>query len=203
MELYLNATSPYARLVRIVLLEKGLMETVTLKWCDPWADDADLLKANPAGRIPALVTEEGTTLSESMLIAMYLDSLDSGTPTPPILPTNPLSDVLHLAGLGQNLMDAAFTTVIARKHYGKGIDQSELGQRRARAMQRLLNQLNSELGGKPTAASIHLGDIAIAVALEYLAFRLPEIRWKEEHAQLAAWHAGVTARTSFVQTAFA
>ena len=70
MELYLNATSPYARLVRIVLLEKGLMDAVTLKWCDPWADDADLLKANPAGRIPALVTEDGTTLSESMLIAM-------------------------------------------------------------------------------------------------------------------------------------
>lgn len=203
MELYLNATSPYARLVRIVLIEKGMMDTVTLKWCDPWADDADLIKANPAGRIPALLTEEGTTLSESMLIAMYLDSLNSETPTPTILPTNPLSDVLHLAGLGQNLMDAAFTTVIARKHYGKDIDQSELGQRRARAMQRLLNQLNSELGGKPTATSIHLGDIAIAVALEYLAFRLPEIRWKEEHAQLAAWHAGVTARTSFVQTAFA
>mgnify|MGYP003350589757 CR=1 FL=1 len=29
MELYLNATSPYARLVRIVLLEKGLMDAVT------------------------------------------------------------------------------------------------------------------------------------------------------------------------------
>ena len=28
------------------------MHDVTLKWCDPWADDADLLKANPAGRIP-------------------------------------------------------------------------------------------------------------------------------------------------------
>ena len=202
MELYLNATSPYARLVRIVLLEKGLMNAVTLKWCDPWADDADLLKANPAGRIPALVTEDGTTLSESMLIAMYLDSLDSGTPTPPILPTHLLSDVLHLAGLGQNLMDAAFTTVIARKHYGQEIDQSELGQRRARAMQRLLEQLNSELSGNPTAASIHLGDIAIAVALEYLAFRLPEIRWKEAHPQLAAWHASVTARASFQQTAF-
>ena len=202
MELYLNATSPYARLVRIVLLEKGLMNAVTLKWCDPWADDADLLKANPAGRIPALMTEEGTTLSESMLIAMYLDSLDNGKPTPPILPTNSLSDVLHLAGLGQNLMDAAFTTVIARKHYGPEIDQSELGQRRARAMQRLLKQLNSELSGNPTAASIHLGDIAIAVALEYLAFRLPEIRWKEAHPQLAAWHAAVTARTSFQQTTF-
>ena len=31
--------------------------------------------------------------------------------------------------------------------------------------QRLLKQLNSELSGNPTAASIHLGDIAIAVAL--------------------------------------
>ncbi|MDP4556633.1 glutathione S-transferase N-terminal domain-containing protein [Halomonas meridiana] len=202
MELYLNATSPYARLVRIVLLEKGLADTVTLKWCDPWADDAELLKANPAGRIPALVTEEGTTLSESMLIAVYLDSLDNVKPTPHMLPTNSLSDVLHLAGLGQNLMDAAFTTVIARKHYGPEIDQSELGQRRARAMQRLLEQLNSELSGKPTAESLHLGDIAIAVALEYLAFRLPEIRWKEAHPQLAAWHAAVTARTSFQQTAF-
>ena len=113
MELYLNATSPYARLVRIVLLEKGLADTVTLKWCDPWADDAELLKANPAGRIPALVTEEGTTLSESMLIAVYLDSV---SPNPPMLPAASRGDVLHLAGLGQNLMDAAFTTVIARKH---------------------------------------------------------------------------------------
>ena len=119
MELYLNATSPYARLVRIVLLEKGLADTVTLKWCDPWADDAELLKANPAGRIPALVTEEGTTLSESMLIAVYLDSV---SPNPPMLPAASRGDVLHLAGLGQNLMDAAFTTVIARKHYGNEIE---------------------------------------------------------------------------------
>ena len=200
MELYLNATSPYARLVRIVLLEKGLADAVTLKWCDPWADDADLLKANPAGRIPALVTEEGTTLSESMLIAVYLDSV---SPNPAMLPAASLGDVLHLAGLGQNLMDAAFTTVIARKHYGNEIDDSELVQRRSRAIQRLLKQLNSEFGEEPQASTINLGDIAIAVALDYLAFRLPEMNWQEEYPQLLAWHSGVTARASFEQTAFA
>ncbi|MGO2242328.1 MAG: glutathione S-transferase family protein [Halomonas sp.] len=199
MELYLNATSPYARLVRIVLMEKGLMDAVTLKWCDPWADDADLLKANPAGRIPALVTEEGTRLSESMLIAVYLDSV---SPNPPMLPAASLGDVLHLAGLGQNLMDAAFNTVIARKHYGNEIDDSELGQRRSRAIQRLLKQLNSELGEKQQASTINLGEIAIAVSLDYLAFRLPEVNWEEDYPQLQAWHAGVTARASFQQTAF-
>ncbi|WP_172116047.1 glutathione S-transferase family protein [Halomonas hibernica] len=199
MELYLNATSPYARLVRIVLLEKGLSDAVTLKWCDPWADDPALLKANPAGRIPALVTEEGTTLSESMLIAVYLDS---AYPEKPVLPTSHLGEVMHLAGLGQNLMEAAFTTVIARKHYGNEIDDSELGQRRSRAIQRLLEQLNRELGEAPTASTLSLGDIAAAVALDYLAFRLPEVAWQETYRLLASWHQGVITRSSFQATAF-
>lgn len=134
-----------------------------------------------------------------MLIAVYLDSV---SPNPPMLPAASLGDVLHLAGLGQNLMDAAFTTVIARKHYGNEIDESELGQRRSRAIQRLLNQLNSELGEKQQDSSINLGEIAIAVALDYLAFRLPEVNWKEEYPRLQAWHAGVTARGSFQETAF-
>ncbi|PKG52994.1 MULTISPECIES: glutathione S-transferase N-terminal domain-containing protein [Halomonadaceae] len=199
MELYLNATSPYARLVRIVLMEKGLADAVTLKWCDPWADDANLLNANPAGRIPALVTEEGATLSESMLIAVYLDSV---SPNPPMLPAAGLDDVLHRAGLGQNLMDAALMTVVARKHYGNEIDDSILGQRRSRAIQRLLKQLGSELGEEQQASPIHLGNIAIAVALDYLAFRLPEVNWKEGYPQLQVWHAGMVATKSFQQTAF-
>lgn len=166
MQLYLNTTSPYARLVRIVLIEKGLINAVTLNWCDPWADDPALLKANPAGRIPALVTEKGTTLSESMLIAIYLDS---AYPEKPVLPVNCMGEVLHLAGLGQNLMEAAFTTVIARKHNGNEADNSVLGARRLRAIQRLLNQLNSELG-EASVDAINLGEIAVAVALDYLAF---------------------------------
>ncbi|MGO3058776.1 glutathione S-transferase family protein [Halomonas sp. AOP43-A1-21] len=198
MELYLNVTSPYARLVRIVLLEKGLSKAVTLKWCDPWVDDPALLKANPAGRIPALVTEEGTTLSESMLIAVYLDS---AYPEKPVLPTSRLSEVMHLAGLGQNLMEAAFTMVIARKHTGNEVDNSVLGQRRSRAVQRLLEQLNRELGEAPVDA-INLGEIAVAVALDYLAFRLPEVAWQEIYRPLASWHQGVITRSSFQATAF-
>lgn len=199
MQLFLNATSPYARLARILLLEKGMVDDVTLRWCDPWADDKALLEVNPAGRIPALVTDDGTTLSESLLIAVYLDSVSSRLP---MIPSSQLADVLHLAGLGQNLMDVAFNTVIARKHYGAEIDQSELGRRRQRAMQRIVEQLNSELHESQLAPSITLGEIATAVALDYLAFRLPEVHWREAYPQLKAWHGTVISRDSFQQTAF-
>lgn len=199
MELFLNATSPYARMARIILLEKGLMESVTLRWCDPWADDKALLAVNTAGRIPALVTQDGKTLSESLLIAFYLDDL---SPDMPMVPSSQRADVLHLAGLGQNLMDASFTTVIARKHYGAEIDQSELGVRRQRAIQRLIKQLGDELHQNQLTESLNLGEISTAVALDYLAFRLPEVSWKEAYPQLQAWHAAVITRDSFQQTAF-
>lgn len=199
MELYLNATSPYARLVRILLLEKGLAEEVTLRWCDPWADDADLLTVNPAGRIPALVTEEGTPLSESLLIAFYLESL---CPSPALLPEESLPEVLKLTGLGQNLMDAAFTTVIARKHSGQAVDDSFLGQRRSRALQRLLAQLGQEFSQPMQQTTNHLGHLAIAVALDYLSFRLPEINWSTDYPELANWQTQMMTRESCALTAF-
>ncbi|WP_198534604.1 glutathione S-transferase N-terminal domain-containing protein [Salinivibrio kushneri] len=58
MELYLNTTSPYARVVRICAIEKQL-DDVKLIWVDPWADDNALLTANPNGKIPVLVTDRG------------------------------------------------------------------------------------------------------------------------------------------------
>ncbi|WP_136064004.1 glutathione S-transferase N-terminal domain-containing protein [Modicisalibacter radicis] len=200
MELYLNATSPYARVARIVLLEKGLADTVTLRWCDPWADDDGLLAVNPVGRIPALVTDDGTTLSESLLIAHYLDTLGGGEP---VLPAARLGQTLHLAGLGQGLTDAAFTTIIARKHQGAEADASVLGQRRWRAIQRTLDRLEREVDARPIPAAVTLGEITVAVALDYLTFRLPEVDWPKERPQLTAWHARITEGESFRQTRFA
>ncbi len=200
MELYLNATSPYARVVRVVLLEKGLADAVTLQWCDPWADDDSLLAVNPVGRIPALVTDDGATLSESLLIAHYLDTLGDGEP---VLPMARIEQVLHLAGLGQGLMDAAFTTVIARKHQGAETDDSVLAQRRWRAIQRILDRLEQEVAGHPIPVAVTLGEITVAVALDYLAFRLPEVTGSKKRPRLVTWHARITEGASFHQTRFA
>jgi hypothetical protein len=46
-----------------------------------------------------------------------------------------------------------------------------------------------------------MGDLAVAVALSYVDFRLSEIRWREAAPKLAAWLDGITARPSMAATA--
>ena len=76
MELYLNATSPYARLVRIVLLEKGLMNAVTLKWCDPWADDEMVQGAASTAQIDGFVAVRYLTrLGDQQVHGLSLGSI--------------------------------------------------------------------------------------------------------------------------------
>jgi len=199
MELYLNQTSPYARVVRICAIEKKLINDVTLKWVDPWTDDGELLKANPNSRIPALVTADGNAIAESLLIALYLDGFDSGHS---LAPQHNREEILSLAGLGQGLTDAAFTTVISRKHLGSESDQSVLGERRHRAIVRCLRRLDEAVEREVMGSEINLAQIINAVALSYIAFRLPEIHWQSDFPKLADWYNRISKRESVVATAF-
>ncbi|MFN5701945.1 MAG: glutathione S-transferase N-terminal domain-containing protein, partial [Betaproteobacteria bacterium] len=64
MQLLANTTSPYVRIARIALIEKGLNIDPTI--VDPWADDTRLRAANAATRVPTLVLDDGTPIAESM-----------------------------------------------------------------------------------------------------------------------------------------
>ena len=46
MHLYINTTSPFVRLVRLAIEEKGLADRVELEIVDPWADPEAFLKTN-------------------------------------------------------------------------------------------------------------------------------------------------------------
>ena len=197
MELFLNGTSPYARVVRVVALEKQFGDSLDLSWVDPWSDDAALLGVNPHARVPVLLTDDGVALSESLLICLYLDGVGGARK---LLPPAQQGEVLAQAGVGQGLIDAAFNTVMARKHQGAGADATLLGQRRWRAIERSLKQLDEQLGVPLTEPL--LGDIIVAVALSYLDFRLPEYAWQQAHPRLADWDALMQVRPSFVATRF-
>jgi glutathione S-transferase len=184
MDLYYSNTSPYARLVRIALREKGLDGGVTPHLVDPWADDADLMRVNPLVRVPALVTDGGQALTEALVIALYLET---AYPEPPLVPAGQRAAVLARAGVAVGAVDAAVHTLVGRRIAGPDFDASPVGLRRRRGMEQALDRLERDPPGDP-GATLDLGAIAAAVLIDYLPFRIPNVDWLQGRPRLAAWH---------------
>lgn len=189
MKLYFNKTSPYARKVRVVAHEKRLADRLTWRETDPWADPLDLHETTPIGKVPALVTDDGTLVTESIAIAQHLDRAGSGAA---------LSDggahILARLGLTQGLIDASFAIVIEAR---RPVDRQWIDwtDRQRRAVERTLPRL-----AVPPEGRFDLGDIGLAVALAYLDFRLKDIRWRPARPDLAGWLDRVAERPSMRAT---
>jgi len=170
MKLLLNTTSPYARIARISLEEKGY-DTAT-EVVDPWGDDPRLLEANTAARVPALLTDDGRRLTESLLIVLWLES---ERPAPSLLGAD-RATTLARAGVAMGVIDAAVHTLIGRKITDASFDASPVGLRRRRSIVQGLLRLESD---PPAYASgtPDLGAIASVVALDYVRFRFPQAPW--------------------------
>ena len=76
MKLYITPGSPYARMARIVVLEKGLQSRVEIIVAQTRRADSPYYRINPSGRVPYLVGDDGVRLEESAVICAYLDRLD-------------------------------------------------------------------------------------------------------------------------------
>jgi len=76
MKLYVTLGSPYARLARIVVVEKRLEDRVALIEAKTRTPDSPYYQINPSGRVPYLVDDDGVGMEDSYLICAYLDSLD-------------------------------------------------------------------------------------------------------------------------------
>jgi glutathione S-transferase len=76
MKLYITRVSPYARLARILVLEKGLSGCVEILDARTRIPDSAYYRINPSGRVPYLLDDAGIGFEDSQLICAYLDSLD-------------------------------------------------------------------------------------------------------------------------------
>jgi glutathione S-transferase len=76
MKLYVTPGSPYARLARIVVIEKALEDRVEVIVAKTRAPDSPYYLINPSGRVPYLVDDAGVGMEDSQLICAYLDGLD-------------------------------------------------------------------------------------------------------------------------------
>jgi glutathione S-transferase len=76
MKLYVTFTSPYARLARILVLEKALEDHVDVIEAKTRVAGSPYYQINPSGRVPYLIDDDGVGMEDSQLICAYLDSLD-------------------------------------------------------------------------------------------------------------------------------
>lgn len=193
MKLFRNNTSPYARIARIVLEEKGYSDIET-ELVDPWSDAPQLLDANSAARVPALVTDDGQRLTESLLIALWAEA---ERPTPSLLGADRARAVAR-AGVAMGVIDAAVHTLVGRKIAGPGFDESPVGLRRRRSMANGLRRLEQDPPAAADAdAAPDIGVITAVVALDYVRFRFPNASWMPQLPALDRLAAAVSTRASF------
>lgn len=192
MQLFVSPTSPYARKARIVARELGL--DLNEVEASPLDDPPALRTANPLGKVPALVLDDGRVLADSKLITDYLDSLGGGRFHPA---GEARWEALRRAMLAEGVIDAALGIVFERRR--PAAQQSPMWlDRWARAIHGGLAELARATGGE--AGRFDIGDVGLVVALEYLDFRLADLGWRERQPGLVAWHARHCDRPSIVAT---
>ena len=202
MDLLLNKTSPYARLVLTVAHELGLAARIRCVWVDPWTETARLAELNPLAKIPALVTPAGTCLVESDCIVQYLLALADDRR---LVPGDGelRAQMLHRQGLAKGMIDCAFGVTI-RRRFGDPED-SFLTQRWLDALPRAVAALETatraRAPGLDPDLDPDLGDVTTAVALSYCDLRMPTLAWRAQAPALAALVDRLAQRPSLVATA--
>ncbi|MCD2512318.1 glutathione S-transferase family protein [Comamonas endophytica] len=202
MKLIGSTTSPYVRKVRIVMAEKKLDYQFETE--DVWAADASVGAANPLGKVPRLMIEgHETPLYDSRVIVEYLDTL---SPVGKLLPPSgrERADVKTWEALADGVLDAAVLARLEATWPGRGEgerSQAWIGRQMGK-VEAGLQAMSKALGEKPFCCGIHmsLADIATGCALGWLAFRFPQLTWREDHPNLARLSDKLAQRPSFKDT---
>lgn len=186
MQLIYAAASPFARKVRVLAAETGLLARIELLDTAvlPTTLNERVNALNPLGKIPVLLTDDGQALYDSRVICEYLDTQHQG---PKLLPEGAARwPVLRMAALADGLMDAA---LLAR--YERAVRPAELQwtawlEGQLGKIQRALAELERQVDH--LQGPLDLAQIGVACALGYLDFRFADLDWRAAHPGLAAFH---------------
>ncbi|GLH79966.1 hypothetical protein SSBR45G_48750 [Bradyrhizobium sp. SSBR45G] len=194
MRILTNTTSPYARIARIALAEKGF-DLGGTEVVNPWVDDADLLRLNPASRVPTLELDSGIPLTESLLIVTWLERK---VPSPSLLDGD-LDRIISRAGAAMGVIDAMVHIMIGVMQMDPNWGETRVGLKRRRTIISGLRSLEQDPpvygGGTPD-----LSVILAVVAVDYVRLRFPDAPWREPTPKLDALREVVAARPAFAAT---
>src|SRR3989338_1639137 len=194
MKLLYTPRSPYARKVRIVAIEKGIKLELVSE--DLVNKSPGLVKANPLGKIPTLILDNGQTIFDSPVICEYLDNI---RPRPAFIPNDPQKHltVLTLTAAADGLMDVTVAMFMEKVRHPKDFNAAfvaanEITVRRSLAyFEERVEQLKE----------LSVASIGLASAVGYLNFRMPQLWRSTDYPRLACWYEELSKRPSMQETA--
>jgi len=198
MKLLTAPPSPYARKIRVLLRETGMIDRVeeVEVITSPVASTADALSGNPMGKIPSLLRDDGPSIYDSRVISRYLDDIGNAG----LYPERSLYEILTLEATADGIMDAAVGMVYETRLRPEPQQSPEWLDAQWGKAERAISTINSRwmshLNGPLNAAQI-----ATSCALAYLDLRHDARNWRIGNESLAAWQAEFETRPSMLATA--
>ncbi|WP_075322065.1 glutathione S-transferase N-terminal domain-containing protein [Acidithiobacillus albertensis] len=197
MRLFATETSPYARKVRMVLLEKNI--PCEVEWVNLRTQDHAALAHNPLGKIPVLLRNDGSAVYDSAVIVQYLEVL---RPDPAIIPKDPEAriEALRVEALASGIMDTTIAWVLEQRHAADCQDLNMLQRARGKvttalAMLQEETRAWKDVGSAPV---LNLSQIATVAAVGYVDLRAPD--FLVQFPDLLAWMHSMRLRPSVSAT---
>lgn len=177
MKIFYSSASPYSTKVRMAAHFAGLAAQSVA--ADTNADPAELLAANPLGKIPTLVTDEGLAVYDSRAIMNYIDRQTKGALYPRNAAKRTEVDVLEATADG--ICDSLLAIVYERRSRPEEKVHQPWIDRQWQKVERALDHLEANmprLGKKPNA-----GHFALAAMLRYIELRFTG-KWQRGRPKL-------------------
>lgn len=197
MKLYITPGSPYARMARMVVLEKGLTDRVEVIVAQTRLADSPYYRINPSGRVPYLVRDDGVGMEESAFICDYLDQLD-GKPLFKLPDGDKGWEARRLEALARSMLDgiAVWGREMARPENERSPTTVRHEAERSR---RMADMWEKEMAHPWMRGALNMAQITLSCALGFEA-RFPDLRWRPGHPKLVEWFDRFASRTSFAST---
>lgn len=198
MKLFYAAASPYARIIRVALIERDLdtrveKQEVTLR--DP---GSALLPFNPVGRVPTLQLDDGMVLTETQQILSYLDTQHTDRP---LLPRDGSDRWMTMARFGTAIgfLDgiAVWNRELRRPEDERSPGVIALETTRAN---RTLDALEHAVADGAYAGPMDAARIGLGSALNWCERRHQTYAWRQDRPALSAWHDAIVRTPSFQAT---
>ncbi|WP_339761845.1 glutathione S-transferase [uncultured Hoeflea sp.] len=200
MKLYDGGRAPNPRRVTVFLAEKGIeVEKVPVDMGQLGHKSEEVTRLNPLQRLPVLVLDDGTALSESVAICRYFEELH---PEPPLMGTDARDKAI--VEMWNRRMELSFLAAVANafRHTHPAMQEWEKPQlaewgeiNRPKALA-FLELLDKELAQREFIAGDRytIADITGMIGFEFM--KPARIDRPEHLANVMRWYQAVSSRPS-------